>query len=163
MSFDQKPAWFNNTALDGSYSIRGYQPRIREVFAHCRQRFTLCTTVDSETVHQPETVPPLGVLFKAAPTGAVRRALEADPTTPEWMIVQTQDLMIALMMGHSHHHRSHYCSRPLSVESNYVGRWAVVLVAEETARQLLVAVAGEESRTYVDGYRFGLFGAGERS
>ena len=49
LSLDQKPCWFNNTALDGSYTITGYQPRIREVFAASRQRFSICTFVDTES------------------------------------------------------------------------------------------------------------------
>ena len=90
VSWDQKPAWFNNTALDSCLSPAGYQPRIREIFAHSRQRFTICTCVDSDSMHHPERTPPVGVLFKAAHDGVVRRELRNDPYIPDWMFVQTQ-------------------------------------------------------------------------
>ena len=77
VSWDQKPAWFNNTAMDGTFAPRGYEPTIREVVHHSRQRFTICTGVDSATIHQPIERPPappsVGVLFKGKARGAVRR------------------------------------------------------------------------------------------
>ena len=60
-SFDQKPALFNNTALDGSYTFKGYQPRIKEIFAASRQRFTICTCVHIGMGDQGDTLPPVGV------------------------------------------------------------------------------------------------------
>ncbi len=48
VSWDQKPAWFNNTAFDSTYTVRGYEePLVKEIEAHGRQRFTVCTCVDS--------------------------------------------------------------------------------------------------------------------
>ena len=67
VSWDQKPAWFNNTALDATYSTIGYEPLVKEIEAHSRQRFTVCTCVDSASTGDPDELPPVGVLFKAAP------------------------------------------------------------------------------------------------
>ena len=62
-SFDQKPALFNNTALDGSYTFQGYQPRIKEISAASQQRFKICTCVHTDILDQPDTLPPVGVLY----------------------------------------------------------------------------------------------------
>ena len=85
VSWDQTPAWFNNTALDSTYSMVGYEPLVREIWAQCRQRFTICTCVDSALA-----LPPVGVLFKAAPKGRVWKELAEDEGIPAWMHVQTQ-------------------------------------------------------------------------
>ena len=65
ISWDQKPAWFNNTALDGSYGVRGHAPTVREIACHSRQRFTICTCVDSATAEDDPDPPLVGMLFKA--------------------------------------------------------------------------------------------------
>ena len=91
ISWDQMPAWFNNTALDGSYAPRGHTPTIREIACHSRQRFSLCTCVDSATKPDDTDPPPLGLLFKAAPFGVIWKELSGDPNTPKWMHVQTQE------------------------------------------------------------------------
>ena len=85
VSWDQKPAWFNNTALDSTYSVVGYEPLVREIEAHAKQRMTICTCVDSGN-----PLPPVGVLFKAEPNGRVWRELHEDTAIPAWMHVQTQ-------------------------------------------------------------------------
>ena len=85
VSWDQKPAWFNNTALDTTYSVVGHEPLVREIEAHGKQRMTICTCVDSALAD-----PPLGILFKAAPKGRVWADLNADTDIPPWMHVQTQ-------------------------------------------------------------------------
>ena len=85
VSWDQKPAWFNNTALDSTYSVVGYEPLVREIEAHAKQRMTICTCVDSGN-----PLPPVGVLFKAEPNGRVWRELHEDTGIPAWMHVQTQ-------------------------------------------------------------------------
>ena len=90
VSWDQKPAWFNNTALDPCMSTAGYEPRIREGVAHSRQRFTICTCVDSHSCQHPGYQPPVGVLFKAAHNGIIRQELNNAPDIPDWMFVQTQ-------------------------------------------------------------------------
>ena len=90
VSWDQKPAWFNNTALDATYSTIGYEPLVKEIEAHSRQRFTVCTCVDSAATSDPDEPPPVGILFKAAPRGRVWRELTASPLIPAWMHVQTQ-------------------------------------------------------------------------
>ena len=36
VSKDQKPLWYNNTALDATYSARGYDPQVEEIEAHSR-------------------------------------------------------------------------------------------------------------------------------
>ena len=91
VSWDQKPAWFNNTALDGAYSLRGYGPQVKEVAAHPKQRFTICTCVASAVEAGDGKPPPVGVLFKAAPGGRVWRDLKEDEDIPDWMHVQTQE------------------------------------------------------------------------
>ena len=59
VSLDQKPAWFNNTALDATYSIKGRDHLVKEIEAHARQRFTVCTCVDSAAMsHSDESHPP---------------------------------------------------------------------------------------------------------
>ena len=91
MSWDQKPAWFNNTALDCTYSVGGGRiPLIRDIEAQSRQRFTICTCVDSRSISHKDEPPPLGILFKAAPLGQVWRELNESPHIPPWMHVQTQ-------------------------------------------------------------------------
>ena len=91
ISWDQKPAWFNNTALGGCFSPAGYIPTVREIIHQARQRFTICTCVDSASTLTDAPVPHVGVLFKAAPGGTVEKALLADPTLPPWMHIQCQE------------------------------------------------------------------------
>ena len=81
VSWNEKPAWFNNTALDDTYSTRGYEPLVKAIEAHSRQRFTICTCVDSAAMSHTDEPPPVG---------AVWRELTADQLIPEWMHVQTQ-------------------------------------------------------------------------
>ena len=70
-SWDQKPVWFNHTAVGGTHSIRGYEPPRREVEAHSRQRFTLGTCVHSVATSHTDMPPTSEVLFKAASRGQV--------------------------------------------------------------------------------------------
>ena len=62
VSWDQKPAWFNNTALDRTYCpvgyVRTYRQIVKEIVAHSRQRFTVCTCVDSAMSHNASDEPP---------------------------------------------------------------------------------------------------------
>jgi len=56
--YDQKPAWCNNTAI-------GYEPQVREIEAHVRQRFTVCTEVYTVlTGDRGEWQPPRVIKFK---------------------------------------------------------------------------------------------------
>ena len=75
ISWDQKTAWFNNTCGDRAYAPIGYTPQMRELGAHGKQRFTMCTCVDSA----------------ASNKGAVWRELTALPDIPAWMHLQTQE------------------------------------------------------------------------
>ena len=90
ISWDQMPAWFNNTALDGTYAPRGVVATIREIACHSRQRFTICTCVDSASSREGSEPTPVGVLFKAAPQGAVWKELTGIANLPDWMHIQTQ-------------------------------------------------------------------------
>jgi hypothetical protein len=88
LSVDQKPSWFNNAGLTGTFAKKGSQPSVREIFAHTRQRYTVLTSVPS---WGHSTSPPkVAVLFKAAPGGTVIRGLRAIPFEP-WMKVQVQE------------------------------------------------------------------------
>ena len=87
ISWGQKPAWFNNTCGDRTYAPIGYTPQMRELVVHGKQRFTICTCVDSGATGPP----PVGVLFKASNKGAVWRELTALPDIPAWMHLQTQE------------------------------------------------------------------------
>ena len=89
ISWDQMPAWFNNTALDGTYAPRGSVPTIRELACHSRQRFTVCTCVDSASSREGSEPTPVGILFKAAPQGALWKALTEDVRLPDWVHIHT--------------------------------------------------------------------------
>ena len=91
LSFDQTPLWFNNTALDPAYSVEGYEIEAHStVHGHRRQRFSVCSFVDSAPPSNPANPPPVGVLFKATPNGKIWRELHDDADIPEWMHIQTQ-------------------------------------------------------------------------
>ena len=59
--WDEKPAWFNNTALGNTYSVEGHDPELKEIEAHSRPRFTVETTAMSCTYELLErTLRPAG-------------------------------------------------------------------------------------------------------
>ena len=66
-------------------------PTVREIIHQARQRFTICTCVDSASTLPDAPLPPVGVLFKAAPEGAVYKELKAAPNLPPWMHIQCQE------------------------------------------------------------------------
>ena len=61
-SLDQKPAHFNNVALLGTYTRKGKRATVKEIFAHSRTRYTICTSVQNWAPSQGK--PHVGVLFK---------------------------------------------------------------------------------------------------
>ena len=78
VSWDEKPAWFNNIAVNATYSIHGYEPQIKGIEARARQRFTICTCVDSAAANDDADPPPVGMLFEAAARGRVWQELTND-------------------------------------------------------------------------------------
>ena len=76
VSWDQKPAWFNNTAGDTTYAPAGYKPQMREIHAHGRQRFTICTCVDFAATGDSDAPPPAAfhhLHYCLAPTRRIPR------------------------------------------------------------------------------------------
>ena len=93
LSADQKPSWFNNAGLTGIFAMKGgSQPRVKENFAHTRQRYTVFTAVPRgwRMIDHPDGVPKVALLFKAAPGGSIIRDLEASAHLKPWMKVQVQ-------------------------------------------------------------------------
>jgi hypothetical protein len=94
LSLDQKPSWFNNAGLTGTYARKGGgAPSVREDHQGTRERYTIFTAVQSWANYDEsdESVPPkIAVLFKARPDGSVVRRLRDTERKP-WMKVQGQD------------------------------------------------------------------------
>ena len=94
LSIDQKPSWFNNAGLTGTYARRGrHVPTVRENHAKTRERYTILTAVASYPMsdEHPAAPPKCAVLFRAAPDGSVRKKLQASGRLRPWMKVQTQE------------------------------------------------------------------------
>ena len=45
VSVDQKPSWFNNAGLTGTWAVKGQPMSVREKFAATRQRYSILTSV----------------------------------------------------------------------------------------------------------------------
>ena len=94
LSIDQKPSWFNNAGLTGTYARRGrHVPTVKENHAKTRERYTILTAVASYPMsdEHPAAPPKCAVLFRAAPDGSVRKKLQASGRLRPWMKVQTQE------------------------------------------------------------------------
>ena len=86
LSLDQKPSWFNNAGLKGTYTKRGARNVATKTDHNAtRQRYTILTFVQSWP-SSPEEPPKCAVLFKGAPNGR----LNLQPT-PGWLKIQTQE------------------------------------------------------------------------
>ena len=83
--------WFNEALAmrwvfcDESYVSYDEKPLLRENKVHSKQRVTICTYVDSA-----RPLPPVEVLFKAAPNWRDWRGVHEDPAIPALKHVQTQ-------------------------------------------------------------------------
>ena len=89
ISWDQKPAWFNNCANTGSWGRKGDQPKVKEIFAHSRARYTICTCVDSKA--PSHETPHVAVLFKGTKGGPIIPRIEAGlDYNPPWFHLQVQ-------------------------------------------------------------------------
>ena len=92
LSVDQKPSWFNNAGNTGTFAKKGgYTPTVRENHSKCRERYTILTSVPSFGHEDPNMVPKVAVLFKAAPDGSVIKKLEESAILKPWMKVQVQE------------------------------------------------------------------------
>ena len=90
LSLDQKPCWFNNAGLTGTYATSGSQPTVREDYNGTRQRYTILTSVPSWQ-DDPNLPPKMAVLFKGKPNGRIVRGIEEHFGQPLWMKVQVQE------------------------------------------------------------------------
>ena len=90
LSIDQKPSHFNNVALLGTWSRKGTRTTVKELFAHSRTRYTICTCVQSWASSQDE-LPPVAVLFKGSKKGHIVAQLKEAHDIPDWMLLQTQE------------------------------------------------------------------------
>ena len=73
LSLDQKPSWWNNAGLTGTWARRGgRQPTVKENFAHTRSRYTILTAVPGgwDMIDHPDGVPKVAILFKGKKKGA---------------------------------------------------------------------------------------------
>ena len=89
LSMDQKPSWFNNAGLKGTYTRRGAKTVTTKTdHVGIRQRYTICTFVQSWPTGD-SIVPPVAVMFKGSSGagGTIRDDLER----PEWMLLQVQE------------------------------------------------------------------------
>ena len=98
LSIDQKPSWWNNAGLTGTWAKKGgFAPTVKENFAHTRQRYTILTTVphgwsmrDESCPSAQEDVPLVAMLFKGKSNGKVLKKLRANRLLKPWMHMQTQ-------------------------------------------------------------------------
>lgn len=89
LSMDQKPSWFNNAGLKGTFTRRGAKTVTTKTdHTGIRQRYTICTCVQSwpSTADDP---PRCAVMFKGSsgPAGTIRDGLQR----PEWLLIQVQE------------------------------------------------------------------------
>ena len=89
LSMDQKPSWFNNAGLKGTFTRRGARNVTTKTdHTGIRQRYTICTFVQSwpSTSEDP---PRCAVLFKGSsgPSGTIRDSIRR----PEWLLIQVQE------------------------------------------------------------------------
>ena len=91
ISLDQKPSWFNNAGLTGTFAKKGgSQPSVRENFAKTRERYTILTAVVNSGNTDPDDPPKVAVLFKGMPNGRIIQHLRTLTLKP-WMKVQVQE------------------------------------------------------------------------
>ena len=92
LSLDQKPSWWNNAGLKGTYAKKGSsQPTVRENFAKTRERYTIFTAVPSWGHEDPLLPPKVAVLFKGKRGGRILNGIEGSGVRPDWMMVQVQE------------------------------------------------------------------------
>ena len=85
ISWDQKPSWFNNMAAVKTHAFAGNKACVKELFSQSRQRYSICTCVDSKARSQHEEPPPVAVLFKAQPGGRVLQDVIQICNPPGWL------------------------------------------------------------------------------
>ena len=91
ISLDQKPSWFNNAGLQGTFSPKGGSaPTVREDFKATRERYSILTAVQSWKALDPNVPPKIAVLVKAAPDGIVVREMRGFRFLQPWMLPQAQ-------------------------------------------------------------------------
>lgn len=91
LSLDQKPSWFNNAGLTGTFAKKGgAAPTVREDFEKTRERYSILTAVPSWGHGDPDLPPKVAVLFRAEPNGPTIRRLRRCPELAPWMKVQVQ-------------------------------------------------------------------------
>ena len=91
LSLDQKPSWFNNAGLTGSFAkTGGSAPTVRENFEKTRERYSILTAVPSWGHGDPDMPPKLALLFKAEPNGPTIKKLRQCGHLKPWMKVQCQ-------------------------------------------------------------------------
>ena len=76
LSVDQKPSWWNNAGLTGTWAKKGASaPIVKENFAHTRQRYTILIAVPygwkmkDHVCPIAEDVPLIAMLFKGKSKG----------------------------------------------------------------------------------------------
>ena len=83
LSLDQKPSWWNNAGLTGTWAKKGRKaPTVKENFAHTRSRYTILTAVPygwkmrDHVCPIAEDVPLVAMLFKGKPNEKVLKKLK---------------------------------------------------------------------------------------
>ena len=93
LSLDQKPSWWNNAGLTGTWAKKGgSQPSVTENFAHTRQRYTILTAVPHgwKMTDHADDVPLVAMLFKGKPNGRILKKLKNNRLLKPWMKMQVQ-------------------------------------------------------------------------
>ena len=87
LSLDQKPSWWNNAGLTGTWARRGgSQPSVTENFAHTRARYSILTAVPygwdmrDHVCPTAENVPLIAMLFKGKSNGKIIKKLKNKPS-----------------------------------------------------------------------------------
>ena len=95
-STDQKPAYFNNAGLTGTFALKGKPMSVKEKFDQTRERYSVLTTVswtedrfwlsahrNSDAEHpgadenaQNGNPPKFAIMFRGSPDGTIIRDLE---------------------------------------------------------------------------------------
>ena len=98
LSLDQKPSWWNNAGLTGTWAKKGgSQPSVTENFAHTRTRYSILTAVPhgwdmrDHVCPTAENVPLIAMLFKGKPNGKIIKKLKRNPLLKPWVKMQVQE------------------------------------------------------------------------
>ena len=75
-------------ALLGTFTRKGKRATVKEIFAHSRTRYTICTSVQNWAPSQGK--PPVAVLFKGK-KGHIVSDLKKKRDWPPWMHLQAQE------------------------------------------------------------------------